>query len=159
MNNHIIFCKTENLLKRGMDDKNYDEKIIKSAIDEISEHKRASTVENKLQKLVQEIPKDYIQRGIISCDITKAIKNFTVSGKLYPEMRDIPKIKVKLLEHPDINIPFGLTAKTGTRYDFNIHMMATYKDDLLPIGKYSFQYEAESRTDEDYLINNEQFFL
>ena len=83
------------------------------------------------------------QYGKIACVINKPTRNFTVSGRLDPEMIGSPKVTVKLIQQPNMDIEYYITANTGTNYDFNIHIRTRNNKDLLPIGNYVFEYRAE----------------
>ena len=53
-----------------------------------------------------------------------------------------PQVKAKLIQHPEMDIDYTIVAKTGTTYDFNIHIKAVNNEDTLPTGDYVFEFEA-----------------
>lgn len=90
------------------------------------------------------------QTGSISLTIMREVGVATGSGKLSPKMKRIPEISAKLVKAPE-----GFQAelanqicKTGTKYDFNIHIRPTSKAYKLPLGTYSFNYEAKCQIEE-----------
>lgn len=150
MEHHLIAYQTERFLeysKEKLSGKSSNEDKIRKidhAIKEINSHSTISVVNNKQQIIDgSSFPDELYQYGKIACVINKPTRNFTVSGRLDPEMIGSPKVTVKLIQQPNMDIEYYITANTGTNYDFNIHIRTRNNKDLLPIGNYVFEYRAE----------------
>jgi hypothetical protein len=115
-------------------------KEVESYIKEINLHNKISVVNNKRQ--TTNLSFDEYQTGTIGCTIKRPINRFTISGKLEPEMTISPQVNAKLIQHPEMDIDYTIIAKTGTTYDFNIHIKASNNEDTLPVGDYVFEFEA-----------------
>lgn len=83
--------------------------------------------------------------GTLSIELRRSVRNFTVSGHLEPNMHNVPKLNVRLINNPDSLPMHRLSAGTGTIHDFNIHIVCGEPGVLLPIGSYVFAYEASCR--------------
>jgi len=57
----------------------------------------------------------------------------------------IPSVEVELISAPSGLGDYRISAKTGTRYDFNIHLRPEFTEEMLPIGEYVFRYEAQTK--------------
>lgn len=90
---------------------------------------------------------EIINIGTLSCTIDRPTSKFTVSGNLSPNLLGIPKVIVTTIDCPD-HIDVYPYAKTGTTYDFNIHMNSSRKNPL-PAGRYTFHYIAEVNNEDD----------
>ncbi|OSI11539.1 PIN-like domain-containing protein [Neisseria zoodegmatis] len=85
---------------------------------------------------------EYSNIGYLICTVSRPTTRFTVSGRLKPHLRSIPKITVKLIDAPN-DVYINPYARTGTLYDFNIHMNLGMNE-LIPPGRYVFKYFAYS---------------
>lgn len=85
---------------------------------------------------------DAHNKGSLTLELTRPVKNFTVSGHFDPRMQSAPSVKARLTQAPE-NIPsHRLRAGTGTTYDFNVHIKCEEQGEFLPAGSYTFEYEA-----------------
>ncbi len=80
--------------------------------------------------------------GVLSVELRRAVRNFTVSGRLQPNMYFAPALSVRLMNAPDGIPSFKLGAGTGTTFNFNVHIKSEDDEVFLPPGHYSFEYEA-----------------
>ncbi len=91
--------------------------------------------------------------GYLEAEILRPTFNFTCSGRLEPEMDEVPEIRGVLLAHPESLPEYKITASTGTTFDFNIHIRSQTYGVQLPAGKYRIEYQAyvQPSTQEDTL--------
>ena len=87
----------------------------------------------------------YENSGFIEAELVRPVRNLTVSGNLMPHMYSIPALEIQLVASPEEMPKYRTTTGVGTTYDFNIHIICLERGDLLPIGKYLFEYKAVSK--------------
>lgn len=80
--------------------------------------------------------------GTLSVELRRAVRNFTVSGKFHPYMKNVPALGVRLVSSPEGMPASKLGAGTGTIINFNVHIKSEDEGILLPPGHYLFEYEA-----------------
>ncbi len=83
---------------------------------------------------------EYRNTGLLTLELRRSIKSFTVSGHFGPVMAGIPTIKAKCIRTPPECSHLRIGAGTGTNHDFNIH--AGVQDGFAPLGIYEFTYDA-----------------
>lgn len=84
--------------------------------------------------------------GTLDLQLRRPVWNFTVSGHFDPHMQNVPLLNVRLISAPDAMPKYKMRAGTGTVYDFNVHVMSEEHGVRLPLGPYSFAYEANCDT-------------
>lgn len=88
--------------------------------------------------------------GILEIDLQRAVPNLTSSGRFDPELDDVPGLAVSVISSPDGCPPLRVTAKTGTTFDFNVHLRPAEWGSTLPIGMYRIDYSAVCLMEEAY---------
>jgi len=83
--------------------------------------------------------------GILEIELLREVGMMTGSGHFEPELQGVPKVKVDMIRTPDGCGPIEVTANTGTRFDFNVHVRAAHGS-MLPVGKYEMIYDAVPNT-------------
>ena len=88
----------------------------------------------------------YKQTGKLIIQVQRETYIATGSGKLDPQMKNVPQIAVRLVASPAGAKPEGIMIRpgTGTTYDFNITMKSMAYGKYLQLGEYQFEYTAES---------------
>lgn len=82
-------------------------------------------------------------KGRLFVELKHPTFHFTCSGYLNPEMENVPIIQAQLASaKKDLALNTSIKARTGTKFDFNIHIFATGKEQLQP-GYYVFEYYAK----------------
>ncbi|MEX2617548.1 MAG: PIN-like domain-containing protein [Alphaproteobacteria bacterium] len=80
--------------------------------------------------------------GRLRITIARPVRNFTGTGRLEPNLSSPPGVTARLEESPDEAPEVRVRAKTGTTFDFNIHVYSDEQDKMLPVGEYLLVYEA-----------------
>ncbi|EPY5145881.1 DUF4935 domain-containing protein [Klebsiella pneumoniae] len=147
--NHVLIYQTESFIKIAS--KRYGEPANISVIDEIIAVGKQRTKDNEsaivlINHTLQENT-SHSNQGIITVELKREVKNFTVSRGLVPNLESAPTITASLLASPNDDLEYKVSGSTGTVYDFNIHIYLKNQD-TLPIGVYEFKYIAESETPE-----------
>lgn len=83
-----------------------------------------------------------VNLGVLEIDLQRTVRNLTSSGGFDPEMDDVPMLAVSVISSPDGCPPLLVTAKTGTTFDFNVHLRPAEWGSTLPIGMYRIDYTA-----------------
>lgn len=85
------------------------------------------------------------QEGVLEIEVIRDTWSATGTGKLAPQMVEIPEGRIDLIEHPK-----GLNTKSityrcgvGTAFDFNVNLRSSIQNVYLPLGKYVFKYEVK----------------
>lgn len=134
----FLLYRTENFLRHCLEqDTGKNQAQLNKAIEEIKNLNRRESLLSSIQQEVI-LSNDSINIGYIICYLNKNTKYFTVSGHFNPNLTDIPKIKVSLEGRGIYGT--NLQARTGTKYDFNIHLRSY--NEMLPEGEYVFRYVA-----------------
>lgn len=123
-------------------------------IKEISKRRTAEDIAVVRMSQIPEIATAKVNNGTICVKLKRPVYNFTCSGKLSPELDEIPTIRAKLIRHPNDVPSLKITSGTGTRFDFNIHVKTLLNGLQFPVGEYEFEYTAECNQ-EDNLHNAE----
>jgi hypothetical protein len=148
----ILIYQTELFLEYAL--QRFEQPVNKTAIEEI---RAVSTWRAELEVAVRlkaqsttEITKDK-NSGTLNVELTRPVRNFTVSGHLDPHMHNAPQLRAHLVKGPESLPKHRINAGTGTTYDFNIHIICGEPGVNLPVGSYVFGYEAicEASGDED----------
>lgn len=82
------------------------------------------------------------QEGVLVLNLTRPVKNLTGSGSFDPHMKSVPSIDVILESAPDELGEYKLRAGAGTKFNFNLHVISSNRDQSLPIGQYILRYQA-----------------
>ena len=82
--------------------------------------------------------------GTLEINLLREVFMMTGSGRFEPEMDSVPRVSVRVINAPDGCPPIDVTARTGTTFDFNVHIHSTVRDERLPVGHYTVEYEAIS---------------
>ncbi|MFQ2717186.1 PIN-like domain-containing protein [Aeromonas caviae] len=93
--------------------------------------------------------------GTLTLQILRSVANFTGSGHFDPIMNCSPNVTAELISAPSDISNFNVKVRTGTNYDFNVHVTPCEKGYMLPTGDYTFKYTANciSRDEEHKDIN------
>ncbi|MBV7414905.1 PIN domain-containing protein [Aeromonas sp. sif2433] len=147
----IVIYQTDRFLEFSSQRKGQD--VNTNAVEEIRaiDNLRAER-EHAVEVVSQESTKcsgDY-SSGSIVIRLKRPVRNFTGSGHFDPVMDSSPNVSVQLTSSPIGLPPCAISAGTGTIYDFNIHVKSDNKNDLLPVGEYTFEYIARL-TPEEFL--------
>lgn len=97
----------------------------------------------RLLEQVEGVSTPTVNSGTLLVELRRSVRNFTVSGHLRPNMRSVPGLNVKLLESPVSMPSHKISAGTGTTHDFNIHLVCNEFGVRLPMGVYTFAYDAQ----------------
>jgi len=96
----------------------------------------------KLRSQFIEESSEIKNKGELTVQLQRPVKNFTASGHFDPKMTNPPSLRINLLDSPGDLPPHKILAGTGTTHDFNIHVVCQDRNDRLPVGGYVFAYEA-----------------
>lgn len=88
--------------------------------------------------------------GVLEIDLQRGVLNLTSSGRFDPELNEVPALAVSVISSPHGCPPLRVTAKTGTTFDFNVHLRPAEWGGTLPIGMYRIDYSAVCLTEEAY---------
>jgi len=91
--------------------------------------------------------------GELVIDLQREVHNLTSTGRFDPEFDDAPVLAVSLISSPDGCPPLRVTAKTGTTFNFNIHLRPEAWGEALPVGIYRVEYSAICLNDDASPIN------
>lgn len=80
--------------------------------------------------------------GVLEIELQREVQNLTSTGRFDPEFDDVPALTVSLISSPDGCPPLRVTAKTGTTFDFNVHLRPDSWGLALPVGIYRVDYSA-----------------
>jgi hypothetical protein len=139
----ILIYQTERFLEYAL--QRFQQPVNETAIEEIravSTWRSELEVAVRLQEKTLNVRTTDNNSGYLRVELKRPVKNFTVSGHLYPNMADIPHLVVRLISAPDTLPRHRIYSGTGTRHDFNIHIICGEPDVRLPVGTYVFEYEA-----------------
>lgn len=90
-----------------------------------------------------------LNKGTLRISISRAVRNFTGTGRFDPKLAKSPEVRVKVVGSPDDAPNVWAKANTGTNYDFNVHVHSDEYGKMLPVGEYLIEYEASCSVDED----------
>lgn len=139
----ILIYQTERFLEYAL--QRFQQPVNETAIEEI---RAVSTWRSELEVAVRLQEQSVTERtsnnnsGSLRVELRRPVRNFTVSGHLYPNMADIPHLVVRLISAPDALPRHRIYSGTGTTHDFNIHIISGEPDVRLPVGNYVFEYES-----------------
>ncbi|GHU38070.1 hypothetical protein AGMMS50256_36840 [Betaproteobacteria bacterium] len=139
----ILIYQTERFLEHAL--QRFQQPVNETAIEEI---RAISTWRSELEVAVrlqeQSVTESTSDKnvGALRVELKRPVRNFTVSGHLNPNMGDVPHLTAHLISAPDSLPKHRINAGTGTKYDFNIHIICGEPGIHLPVGSYVFEYEA-----------------
>ncbi|WP_028786994.1 PIN domain-containing protein [Terrimonas ferruginea] len=84
--------------------------------------------------------------GEIAVNLLEPTYMFTCSGRVEPQLNDIPSLTIRLTESPNGTPVHIIRAGTGTTFDFNIHLKSMELGVRFPVGRYTFEYFASIQT-------------
>jgi len=90
--------------------------------------------------------------GTLTVEILRPTYTFTATGHFEPILSSSPALSIRLIESPEPMPSYRMSAGSGTRHDFNVHIKSTDYGVYLPLGIYKFAYSARSvavQTEED----------
>ncbi len=87
--------------------------------------------------------------GILEIELLREVHLMTGSGHFEPELDIVPDLAVTVISSPDGCPPLNLTARTGTTFDFNVHVRSGTPGAKLPTGLYRIEYSAVCPDDSD----------
>jgi hypothetical protein len=93
--------------------------------------------------------------GTLTVEILRPTYKFTATGHFEPILSSSPALSIRLIESPEPMPSYRMSAGSGTRHDFNVHIKSTDYGVYLPLGIYKFNYNARSvavQTEEDEVI-------
>jgi hypothetical protein len=80
--------------------------------------------------------------GTLTVEILRPAFKFTATGHFEPILTSSPSLSIRLIESPDPMPGYRMSAGTGTRHDFNVHLKSDEYGVFLPPGIYKFSYTA-----------------
>lgn len=80
--------------------------------------------------------------GQLLVEVLEPTYKFTCSGHFNPRLSDIPNLRVTLVKAPNGIPNYSIRFGTGTTFDFHVHLKSTDFGEHLPVGQYTFEYEA-----------------
>lgn len=139
----ILIYQTDRFLQYAS--KRTGNEVDKTAVEEI---RAIDSLRSKFDHAVElveqniQVSSEQRQEGTLIVNLHRPVKNLTGSGVFDPLMIDIPTIHAELIENPE-NLPkIKLRAGTGTKFNFNLHIISGEYNVLLPVGQYVFKYVA-----------------
>lgn len=143
----ILIYQTELFLEYAL--RRFEQPVNKMAIDEIRAVSRWRTefeiAVNLKEQSTTEATEDK-NFGTLNVELTRPVRNFTVSGHLDPRMHIVPQLTAHLVKGPESLPRHTVNVGTGTTHDFNIHIICREPGVSLPVGSYVFGYEAICET-------------
>ncbi|MGM3424514.1 PIN domain-containing protein [Pseudomonas benzopyrenica] len=142
----ILIYQTDRFLEYSLQRKGQDVNL-----DAVAEIRAIDNLRSEKQQAVEIVsqyatdPSNDYNIGQLTIRLRRPVKNFTASGHFDPIMCAIPSVEVELTSAPSGLGDYRISAKTGTRYDFNIHLRPEFTEEMLPIGEYVFRYEAQTK--------------
>jgi len=82
--------------------------------------------------------------GTLTVEILRPAFKFTATGHFEPILTSSPALSIRLIESPDPMPGYRMSAGTGTRHDFNVHLKSDEYGVFLPPGVYKFSYTARA---------------
>lgn len=92
--------------------------------------------------------------GRLKISIVRPVKNFTGTGRFDPNLSNSPEVRVRLVESPDNAPSVRVRGKTGTTFDFNVHVHSNDHGRMLPVGEYLLEYQASCSAYEEDVEDN-----
>jgi hypothetical protein len=80
--------------------------------------------------------------GMLVVQLLRPVFSFTATGQLEPEFESPPTVQVNILHTPPAAPQHVAVARTGTTFDFNVHVRSAELGVPLPVGSYQIQYAA-----------------
>lgn len=80
--------------------------------------------------------------GQLIVEVLEPTYKFTCSGHFNPRLSDVPYLTVKLVKTPSGIPNYSIRSGTGTAFDFHVHLKSTDFGTYLPVGQYTFEFEA-----------------
>lgn len=87
--------------------------------------------------------------GQLLVEVQEPTYKFTCSGHFSPRLSEIPHLKVTLVKAPNGLPNYLIRSGTGTTFDFHIHLKSTDFGEFLPVGQYTFEFEANILSDNE----------
>ncbi|HYP31344.1 MAG TPA: PIN domain-containing protein [Burkholderiaceae bacterium] len=109
---------------------------------------RSGSVVLFIAQLVEKNGPDF-NEGTLSIELKRPTFRFTASGHFFPVMNSVPVLRADLSSGPAELPVFKVSAGTGTKHDFNIHLGSKTPGIPLPVGVYKFRYSARVRVPAD----------
>jgi len=81
--------------------------------------------------------KIYLQR------IESEVHTMTGGGRFDPQLDSVPNVTARVALTPEGCPPLVVRAKTGTTFDFNVHLRSATNGVALPVGNYVIEFSAE----------------
>lgn len=135
----ILIYHTDQFLK--MHQERAGTEADETALEEIREYSLAREPAVSVKQEVESA--DMISsKGILRVSIARPVRNFTSTGRFYPEMLNSPKVIAKLVDRPSESPDVSVRSNTGTTFDFNVHVHSSDRNRELPVGEYLLEYEA-----------------
>ena len=139
----IMIYQTDQFLEYAL--KRYGEQVDTSAVEEI---RAVDTLRFEIKNAVELIEhriktsSPSLNEGELILKLRRPVKNLTGSGHFNPRMLNIPRIETNLIESPPNMPEYRIRAGAGTTSVFNLHIISSEYDVLLPVGQYIFEYKA-----------------
>lgn len=149
---HVHIYHTENFLKVAAE--RAGQAVTRDVVEEIREvnaerarqwlaHQPAVNVDQ-----TRDVCENDKNTGALDIELLREIKSMTGSGRLYPQMSDVPTVTARVVSTPEGCPPLQASANTGTRFDFNVHVRCIDRFQRLPVGHYRIEYEANCNDEE-----------
>lgn len=81
--------------------------------------------------------------GMLEITLLRELRSMTGSGRFDPQLDSVPHVTARMLSTPEGCPPIVVHARTGTTFDFNVHVRSTTSGVSLPVGLYTVEYSAE----------------
>ncbi|WP_332811438.1 PIN-like domain-containing protein [Sphingomonas sp.] len=80
--------------------------------------------------------------GLLEIELLREVHHMTGSGHFEPALDAVPHLTVGVISCPEGCPPLEVTARTGTNFDFNVHVRSGTHGVTLPVGLYRIDYSA-----------------
>jgi hypothetical protein len=80
--------------------------------------------------------------GTLEIELMREVGMMTGSGHLEPLMAGVPEVRATVTKAPPGCPPVDVRARTGTTFDFNVHVRPVERGRMLPVGQYVVEYEC-----------------
>lgn len=87
--------------------------------------------------------------GQLLVEVLEPTYKFTCSGHFTPRLSDIPNLRVALVKAPNGIPNYLIRSGAGTTFDFHVHLKSKDFGTYLPVGQYTFEYEANLDNDNE----------
>ncbi len=136
----FLLYKTDRFLEFA--NLNSGKKTISAAVEEINyfaNQRNSRAIVLDQQEIISESEK---AKGLLKVKLIEPAYTFTCTGHFEPHLSTVPNLWTKLIVYPDEMPKYLINSGTGTTFDFHIHLRSSEFGKLLPLGDYTFEYDA-----------------